>query len=97
MVSCLYLTICLYLPDLDFPSASSLGVNGLQELELIDPSFQEFESTLFDEASKALERSVQTPEVDAWLNRQIGNFLHRLSPYFLLRPAQKCLEWLIHR
>uniref|UniRef100_UPI00398EA4BE HEAT repeat-containing protein 1 isoform X2 n=1 Tax=Pristiophorus japonicus TaxID=55135 RepID=UPI00398EA4BE len=70
---------------------------GLEELIGIDPSFEEFQSTLFSEASKGLERSVQTKEVNAQLNMNILVFLTRLSPYFMLKPAQKCLEWLIHR
>ena len=30
------------------------------------------------------------------LDENISTFLRRLSPYLLLKPAQKCLEWLIH-
>ncbi|XP_070562669.1 HEAT repeat-containing protein 1-like [Ptychodera flava] len=75
----------------------ALGVNGLEELIGIDPAFEEFEMTLFDEASKSLERSVQTAEVNKTLDKKISKFLLRLSPYFLLKPAQKSLEWLINR
>ncbi|XP_038070056.1 HEAT repeat-containing protein 1-like [Patiria miniata] len=82
---------------LDRETFYALGVNGLQELENIDPTFQEFENTLFDEASKSLERSIQTQEVNARLDRKIRRFLLRLSPFFLLKPAQKATEWLIHR
>lgn len=31
------------------------------------------------------------------LNKEIRRFLHFLSPFFLLQPAHKCLEWLIRR
>ncbi|XP_071799913.1 HEAT repeat-containing protein 1-like [Asterias amurensis] len=82
---------------LDRETFYAVGINGLQELENIDPAFQEFENTLFDETSKAMERSVQTKEVNDRLDRKIGKFLLQLSPYFLLKPAQKALEWLIYR
>ncbi|XP_009073918.1 PREDICTED: HEAT repeat-containing protein 1 [Acanthisitta chloris] len=63
----------------------------------IDPSFEEFQSSLFSSTSKGLERSVQTKAVNQQLNKNISLFLIHLSPYFMLKPAQKCLEWLIHR
>ncbi|XP_009995899.1 PREDICTED: HEAT repeat-containing protein 1 [Chaetura pelagica] len=63
----------------------------------IDPSFEVFQSSLFSSTSKGLERSVQTKAVNQQLNKNISLFLIHLSPYFMLKPAQKCLEWLIHR
>ncbi|XP_071595136.1 HEAT repeat-containing protein 1-like isoform X1 [Heliangelus exortis] len=75
----------------------AIGCTGLEELMGIDPSFEEFQSSLFSSMSKALERSVQTKAVNQQLNKNISLFLIHLSPYFLLKPAQKCLEWLIHR
>ncbi|KAJ0060565.1 hypothetical protein NL108_016020, partial [Boleophthalmus pectinirostris] len=70
---------------------------GLEELSGIEPSLSEFHQTLFSDASVTLERSVQTKTVNAKLDGDIEAFLRRVSPYFLLRPAHKCLEWLIHR
>ncbi|NXK98660.1 HEAT1 protein, partial [Formicarius rufipectus] len=75
----------------------STGCTGLEELMGIDPSFEEFQSSLFSSTSKGLERSVQTKAVNQQLNKNISLFLIHLSPYFMLKPAQKCLEWLIHR
>nr|XP_010305092.1 PREDICTED: HEAT repeat-containing protein 1 [Balearica regulorum gibbericeps] len=63
----------------------------------IDPSFEVFQSSLFSSTSKSLERSVQSKAVNQQLNKNISLFLIHLSPYFMLKPAQKCLEWLIHR
>ncbi|XP_010210246.1 PREDICTED: HEAT repeat-containing protein 1 [Tinamus guttatus] len=63
----------------------------------IDPSFEVFQSSLFSSMSKGLERSVQTKAVNQQLDQNISLFLIHLSPYFMLKPAQKCLEWLIHR
>lgn len=44
-----------------------------------------------------MERSVQSREVNQKLDGNISLFLARLCPYFLLKPAHKCLEWLVHR
>ncbi|XP_066552649.1 HEAT repeat-containing protein 1 [Amia ocellicauda] len=75
----------------------AIGCTGLEELLGIEPCLEEFQDTLFSQASKGLERSVQTKEVNKQLDVGISLFLTRLSPYFMLKPAQKCLEWLIHR
>lgn len=73
------------------------GCNGLEELLGIEPAFVEFMDTLFSSASMDLQRSVQSKEVNKKLDKDIDLFLTRLSPYFLLKPALKCIEWLIHR
>ena len=44
-----------------------------------------------------MERSIQTKEVNDKLDEVIEEFLCLLSPYFLLKPAHKTLEWLIYR
>lgn len=73
------------------------GCTGLEELLGIEPAFVEFEDTLFSRSSLTLERSVQSKEVNDKLDAGISLFLTRLSPYFLLKPAHKCIEWLVHR
>ncbi|XP_069787090.1 HEAT repeat-containing protein 1 isoform X2 [Narcine bancroftii] len=88
---------CKEAAAIDRDTFFAIGSTGLEELVGIDPSFEEFQSTLFSEAAQGLERSVQTKEVNARLNENIVFFLTRLSPFFMLKPAQKCLEWLIHR
>ena len=75
----------------------TVGLNGLEELETLDAAFEEFDSSLFAESSLTFERSVQTKEVNVKLDAAIQRFLIRLSPYCLLKPAHKALEWLIHR
>ncbi|NWW86868.1 HEAT1 protein, partial [Rhynochetos jubatus] len=75
----------------------AIGCTGLEELMGIDPSFEVFQTSLFSSTSKGLERSVQSKAVNQQLNKNISLFLIHLSPYFMLKPAQKCLEWLIHR
>ena len=82
--------------DMDADTFFSLGRNGLEELIGIDHTFSQFEDSLFTESSKEFERSVQTPDVLVELDRNLSVFLRRISPYLLLKPAQKCLEWLVH-
>lgn len=81
--------------DIDVDTIFSLGTNGLEELISIDRSFSEFERSLFHESCKDFERTVQMKDVLEDVDEKISSFLRRLSPYFLLKPAQKCLEWLI--
>lgn len=73
------------------------GCTGLEELLGIEPAFLEFQDTLFSTASLTLERSVQSREVNEKLDVSISLFLTRLCPYFLLKPAHKCIEWLVYR
>ncbi|XP_068160889.1 HEAT repeat-containing protein 1 isoform X2 [Antennarius striatus] len=82
---------------MDRSSFFALGCTGLEELLGIEPAFREFQDSLFSGAAEALERSVQPRELNARLDAGIRLFLARLCPYFLLRPAHKCVEWLVHR
>ncbi|KAK1794354.1 hypothetical protein P4O66_011241, partial [Electrophorus voltai] len=83
--------------SMDGSTFHALGCTGLEELLGIEPAFAEFQQTLFSQASLSMERSVQDRAVNKQLDKGISLFLARLSPYFLLKPALKCLEWLIHR
>ncbi|XP_053567913.1 HEAT repeat-containing protein 1 [Bombina bombina] len=83
--------------NMDKDTFFAIGCTGLEELMGIDSSFEPFQDTLFSHTSKSLERSVQTKAVNEQLDESISLFLTHLSPYFMLKPAQKCLEWLIHR
>ncbi|XP_030629489.1 HEAT repeat-containing protein 1 [Chanos chanos] len=83
--------------SMDRSTFYALGCTGLDELLGIEAAFTEFQETLFNPASLGLERSVQSKEVNQKLDKGISLFLTRVSPYFLLKPALKCIEWLIHR
>ncbi|EDW12577.1 HEAT repeat-containing protein 1 homolog [Drosophila mojavensis] len=74
-----------------------IGLSGLLELTAFNPTFKEFQLTLFDEATLTLERAVEQAEVNQLLDAAIAKFLRLLSPYFLLRPAHMCFEWLLRR
>ena len=81
--------------DLDVETVYSLGVNGLAELQTINPVFQSFQNSLFGNASMSFERTQQTSGSNEMLDVEIWRFLLEVSPYVLLKPAQKALEWLI--
>ncbi|OCT77815.1 HEAT repeat-containing protein 1 isoform X1 [Xenopus laevis] len=83
--------------EIDQDTFFAIGCTGLDELMGIDSSFEPFQESLFGLSSKSLQRSVQTKAVNEQLDETIGKFLIHLSPYFMLKPGQKCLEWLIHR
>lgn len=75
-----------------------LGINGLEELSLFDSTLHaEFYDEFFSETAKNTERTMQLQEENKKLDQCIQTFLLRLSPYILLRPTQKILEWLIFR
>ena len=84
--------------DIDNETVFSIGINGLEELKAIEPAaFSTFDNSLFGDTSKSLERTLQSKDVNDKLDKHISKFLQHLSPYFLLKPAHKVLEWLIRR
>jgi len=83
--------------SLDLETIFNIGVNGLLELRKHDERFGQFEDTLFSSTAKSLVREMQTKEVNEKLDVSILAFLRLLSPYLLLKPAHKVLEWLIRR
>ncbi|XP_055599376.1 HEAT repeat-containing protein 1 homolog [Uranotaenia lowii] len=74
-----------------------IGRDGLEELMQINPIFAQFEDTLFDKSSIDLQRTVENKDLNQKLDNNIRKFFFHLSPYFMLQPAHKCLEWLIRR
>ncbi|KAF9125924.1 HEAT repeat-containing protein 1 [Mortierella sp. 14UC] len=83
--------------DYDIDTIYSIGVNGITELKQLDAKFAPFEKTLFAESMKSVDRVLQTKEDNAKLDESITLFLRQVSPYFMLKPAGKALEWLIRR
>lgn len=74
-----------------------IGISGLEELIQIDSRFLQFRESLFDKGSLQLQRAIENKEVNKQLNKTIKAFMFHLSPYFMLQPSHKCLEWLIRR
>lgn len=81
----------------DIQDIYGIGLGGLQELQLLNDAFTTFETTLFAEVSQSIERSVQTSDVNKQLDASIAEFLRLVSPYVMVRPAQKAIEWLLVR
>ncbi|XP_058450282.1 HEAT repeat-containing protein 1 homolog [Malaya genurostris] len=74
-----------------------IGISGLEELVQLNPSFAQFESTLFDKTTIDLQRAVESKDLNQKLDVNIRKFFFHLSPYVMLQPAHKCMEWLIRR
>lgn len=83
--------------DIDNETVFALALNGLEELKLVNLQFEKFATLLFSESCKHLERSMQSQELNDKLDSSIKDYLRVLSPYILLKPAHKTLEWLIRR
>jgi U3 small nucleolar RNA-associated protein 10 len=83
--------------SLDARSVFLIGSEGFNRLVSIDDGFGKFGKVLFAEASREFERAVQTSEINHQLDDLISKFLVRVSPYFLLQPAQEAIEWLLWR
>ncbi|KAI8359067.1 hypothetical protein EDC96DRAFT_609191 [Choanephora cucurbitarum] len=83
--------------DQDLETIYSIAYNGIMELVILDEKFSAFEKTLFSESMKSVDRVLQTKEENEKLDASINSFLAQLSPYFLLKPSGKVLEYLIRR
>jgi U3 small nucleolar RNA-associated protein 10 len=81
----------------DLESIHALGANGLLQLASLNPRFGSFKDSLFSDAVKGLDRTLQPAEADAELGRTIGSFLRLLGPYLMEGPTGKVLEWLVRR
>ena len=82
---------------LDNDAILAIGQNGFEELVNIDEVFSQFKEVLFSTNSLHTDRSMQDKTFNKKLRCKISNFLFLLSPYVQLKPAQKCLEWLVRR
>lgn len=83
--------------DVDTHTVFELGQNGFGELQLLDERFGQFESLFRNTDSKVFDRGSQTTAKLAILDSLIEGILQLLSPYLLLKPAHKTLEYLIRR
>lgn len=81
----------------DYETIYSIGLEGLKDLELLDPKFHVFEKSLFAESSIDVDREVQTSEQNELLDKAVFNFLTLVAPRLQLQPAIKALEWLVRR
>ncbi len=84
--------------NLDAEAVYCMAMNGLEQLKQIDANtFESFETTLFASSSITFERAIQHKQVNEKLNAELRRFLINLAPYFMLKAAHKCFEWLVYR
>lgn len=81
----------------DNETIRQLGIDGLNEL--INQGLEQFIQfkELFGDQLKDFDRTLKTPAENAQISSLLENFLLHLSPYFLTKPAAKCIEWLVRR
>jgi U3 small nucleolar RNA-associated protein 10 len=72
-----------------------LGLDGINELIVLDNRFRKFKEELFDTNSVNFKRELQTNDVNDNLNQKLKNLLRLISPYFLLNSSHKVIEYLI--
>lgn len=83
--------------DIDNSAVLAIAKDGLEELKALEPAFAKFEITLFGENTLEIHRSTMTKKQNDSLNFTLRTFLRLLSPFFMLKAAHKCLEWLIRK
>ncbi len=82
--------------DLDPQDTFRCALRGFSELVRIEPVLEKFQHTLFSESTKTFNRDLETTQSVETLDTVIAEFLRLVSPYFLLHPSHKCLQWLMH-
>lgn len=96
----------------DLDSIHAVAANAFAQLCTFSPTFLsptvrfgqdgsrvnvDFEHTLFSDAAKSTDRTLQSREVNANLDRTINAFLPLLGQWLLEIPTGKILEWLVRR
>lgn len=80
---------------IDLETIYTIAQEGLTELRKHDERFAAFQDSLFSQDSKKTNRESCTKDYNKQLDETISQFLKLLSPFFLLNPAHKTLEYLI--
>lgn len=96
----------------DLDSIYALASTAFTHLRSLSPAFSsktvkvgadgsplavDFGQALFSDAARALDRTLQTPELNANLDRNINAFLVLLGPWLMEAPTSKVLEWFVKR
>ncbi|KAG1807089.1 uncharacterized protein BJ212DRAFT_1387903 [Suillus subaureus] len=96
----------------DLDSIHALASNAFAQLSSLSPAFTartiklasdgsslsvDFDQTLFSEAARNVDRTMQSREVNANLDRTLNAFLSLLGPWLMEAPTSKVLEWLVRR
>ena len=83
--------------DIDNAVILAIAKDGLEELKTVEPAFAKFEIVLFGENTLEVHRATMTKQQNESLNGTLRTFLRLLSPFFMMKAAHKCLEWLIRK
>ena len=83
--------------DIDNAAILAIAKDGLEELKAVEPAFAKFEIILFGESTLEVHRATMTKQQNESLNGTLRTFLRLLSPFFMMKAAHKCLEWLIRK
>lgn len=81
----------------DFDTIYQICYEGFQELCLLDPRFAGFERTIFNEHSKAQDRTEMNATQNKELDTVLEAFLALVGGRLLLTPAIKAVDWLVRR
>ena len=81
----------------DLDSIHALAVNAFSRLKTVEPALSHYEDSLFSDAAKATDRTLQNAETNAKLNESLNSFLPLLGPYLMEAPTGKIIEWLVRR
>ncbi|KAG1720632.1 hypothetical protein EDB19DRAFT_1775930 [Suillus lakei] len=96
----------------DLDSIHALASNAFAQLSSLSPAFTartiklgsdgsslsvDFDQSLFSEAARNVDRTMQSREVNANLDRTLNAFLSLLGPWLMEAPTSKVLEWLVRR
>eukprot|EP00122_Pirum_gemmata_P016043 Pgem_evm1s14994 len=83
--------------DVDVDTIYAMALNGLAELANQCDKFDIFEDSLFSAKFKGYDRRQMGNDEAQNLDSEVSKYLRVLSPYFLLKAAQKTLEYLIRQ
>ncbi|RMZ75435.1 hypothetical protein DV737_g5281, partial [Chaetothyriales sp. CBS 132003] len=81
----------------DWDKLYQICVEGYYELCQLDSHLEDFERNLFSEQSKEQDREQLNQSQNEALDAVIAQCLQLLQSKLMLRPAVRCLEWLIRR
>ncbi|XP_047143600.1 HEAT repeat-containing protein 1 isoform X1 [Hydra vulgaris] len=81
---------------LDNDTILEIGITGFTNLCSIDFVFKQFED-LFTRSALKIQRNMENKDFNRRLSKKLSMFLMFLSPYVLLKPAHRVLEWLVRR
>ncbi|KZT37682.1 hypothetical protein SISSUDRAFT_1062609 [Sistotremastrum suecicum HHB10207 ss-3] len=81
--------------DYDIEAIFALASNGFEQLKALDPSLAEYEDIFFSDQARETDRTLQSPDYIAELNRSVKGLLLGIGPELLEIPTAKVLEWLV--